>query len=487
MLFRFNISISFLLIVAALLPQNLFAKALACAPLFDQIVKEEEWNRLPEHEKQRLRAESMFSKDQSFAIERRIKRITSGTRKDADPNIDAADIRIDSADPSLVMPITYPNGVTKYRINFSGLRYVEANSPREFYRGGIFKVQQSRGFYADGTEMVGAYHNASWPWDVVIYKNDFGQNIALGGVMMQSKKGELPNVATDNVTRSRWWGEVKHVEVRPGVYEEHIIWQGPVHDFNYQKQVGWNHHGYGGTLLTRYNPKTKQHELVKLPNGNYLLFYERVLESKTLPNGEVIPWITTLFVREMDRSMTRTVGEEIMVTDIISPKTKKPFKATERVLGLGGYLAEGGNVLVELQRRYALKAFSGNDYVGQYGIYLDYLRTGQNLKSKFLPVMDHNGELVDFAKTLNLRKLLNATWLGRPQMEYDPDGKLWLRFHYVDISTIPKGAPIEGWPTADQFLHFGRVTAQVPIKITYENNIPKIELDIDPQFQYLFR
>jgi hypothetical protein len=63
---------------------------------------------------------------------------------------------------------------------------------------------RSRGFYKDGPEMTGAYHNEAWPWDVVIYKNDLGEWIALGGVMEQPEPGQLPNVARDNRTRSRW-------------------------------------------------------------------------------------------------------------------------------------------------------------------------------------------------------------------------------------------------------------------------------------------
>ncbi|RYZ64683.1 MAG: hypothetical protein EOP05_21675, partial [Proteobacteria bacterium] len=110
----------------------------------------------------------MFSRDPDLSkpIERRIKILVSGLRKDAVSTIDPADQKIDFADPSLTMPITYPNGVTKYRINASGLRYIEADRPDDFFRGGIFQVQRSRGFYPDGSEMRGAYHNEAWSWDV---------------------------------------------------------------------------------------------------------------------------------------------------------------------------------------------------------------------------------------------------------------------------------------------------------------------------------
>lgn len=174
--------------------------------------------------------------------------------------IDRADVKIDFADASLTMPITYPNGVIKYRINASGLRYIEADRPEDFYRGGVFKVQKARGFYPDGTEMTGAYHDEAWSWDVVTYKNDKNEWIALGGTMEQVEPSKLSNVARNNNTRSRWFGKVEHVEVRPGVCEEHIHWQAPLHDFNQTVSKNWINHGYGGTLVTNWNPETKIHE-----------------------------------------------------------------------------------------------------------------------------------------------------------------------------------------------------------------------------------
>jgi hypothetical protein len=416
--------------------------------------------------------------------ERRIKILTSGLREDASPNIDAADIRIDSADPSLVMPVTLPNGVTKYRVNFSGLRYIEANHPDEFYRGGIFRVHQSRGFYADGTEMKGAYHNASWPWDAVIYTNARGEQIAFGGVMAQPGPGFLPNM-TQNWTRSRWWGKVVHREIAPGKFEEQIWWQGPLHDFNRQPHKTWVGHGYGGTLLTRFNPATGLHEPVRLPNGNYLLFYERVVEEKATPDGRILPWVTTMFAREVDPLMHTTVGEEVLVTNIRSPVTNEYFQATRRgsAGAIEGYLAEGGNVLYDMQNQGYIKAWSANDYVGRYGIYLDYLPPGANPKSMYKPVTDASGELIDFAQTMNLRKIMDATWLGRPQLEYDRRGKLWLKFHFVPRSSIPVGAPHTGWPTAQQYLHYGRITAIAPVRIEYNwQGQPNLKLDIDPRF-----
>lgn len=448
------------------------------------------WARLSPAEKIAYRHKHMLSMDPAGkAIERRPKILTTGDRKDAAANMDPQDVRIDTADPSLVMPITYPNGVTKYRINFSGHRYIEADTVEELYRGGAKKVLRARGFYKDGTEMVGPYHNASWPWDVVIYRNEANENIALGGAMVQAEPGKLPNVAEHNKTRSRWWGKVQHVEIAPGQYEERIIWQEPVHDFNKSPaHTGWEYHGYGGTLLTKFNAKKGIHEPVKNERGNYTLFYERVLEEKR--DGDYArPWITTQFAREMDPSLKFTVGPEVMVTDITSPITGKYYEATRRGTAehVEGYLAEGGNVLIERKHGAMLKAWSGNDYVRRYGIFLDYLPKGQQIKGSFIPVMDEKGEMVDFAAKLNLRKLLNATWVGRPQMEYDPTGQLWLRFHFVDIKTIPKGGPIEGWPSAEQFPEYARTSAQIPVKITYDQNgKPSIELDIHPEFRFMY-
>ena len=453
--------------------QNVFQKT---AKSFKQVLRERRTN--------------MFSRDanESGPIERRIKVLVSGLRKHAVSTIDPADIRIDFADPSLVMPITYPNGVTKYRINASGLRYIEADRPDDFFRGGVFKVQRSRGFYADGTEMTGAYHNEAWSWDVVTYKNDQGQMIALGGTMAQPAPGVLPNVAQHNSSRSRWYGTVEHVETLPGVYEERIYWQAPVHDFNRAPHTDWNYHGYGGTLLTKWNAKSKLHEPVKLANGNYLLFYERVTEQKTRQDGSKFPFVTTMFSREMDPSLKTTVGKEYLATDIKSETTGEYFKATKRGKAdeTDGYLAEGGNVFVTESGDY-LKAFSANDYVRQYGIYLDYLPKGSDPRKTFKPVVDEQGELIDFAAKLNLREIMHGTWLGRPQLERDQQGKLWMKFHFVPIESIPKGAPVQGWPTAQDFVKYGRITAMAPVKIvTDSKGQPNLELDVDQRFEQLY-
>jgi hypothetical protein len=425
----------------------------------------------------------MFSRDKDLSkpIERRIKILVSGLRKDAVDSIDPADQKIDFADPSLTMPITYPNRVTKYRINASGLRYIEADKPEDFFRGGVFKVQRSRGLYPDGSEMRGAYHNEAWSWDVVTYKNVNGEQIALGGTMKQPISGGLPNVAEHNFSRSRWWGYVKHTEIAPGQYEERIEWQGPVHDFNRGETVDWNFHGYGGTLMTKWNPRTKIHEPIHLKNGNFLLFYERVTEQKRLADGRLVPYVTKMFSREMDPTLKTTVGEEVEATEIISPVTKKYFEATKRGLPHDdeGYLAEGGNVFVN-DDGVVLKAFSGNDYTRRYGIYLDYLPKGHNPKSKFTPVIDRHGQLIDFASEMGLRELMHGTWVGRPQLEKAPDGKIWMKFHFVPIESIPAGAPVEGWPTSEQFLQYGRITAMAPVVITYdEHGQPQLKLDID--------
>ena len=415
---------------------------------------------------------NMFTKDSSTSgpVERRIKVLVSGNRKNAVSTIDPADKKIDFADPSLTMPITYPNDVTKYRINASGLRYIEADRAEDFLRGGIFHVQRSRGFYPDGTEMRGAYHNEAWSWDVVTYQNAKGEWIALGGTMKQPKAGELPTVAKDNPTRSRWWGLVKHVEITPGNYEEQIHWQGPIHDFNRVQRDGWDRHGYGGTLLTKWNPESKIHEPVRLKNGNFLIFYERVTQQKKMPDGRLVPYVTTMFSREMDPTLKNAVGPETLATEIISPVTGTYLEATKRGLPHEdeGYLAEGGNVFASETGEY-LKVFSGNDYVRKYGIYLDYLPKGSDPQSTFKTVVDESGELIDFATTTGLREIMRGTWIGRPQLEKAPDGKLWMKFHFVPLESIPKGGPVEGWPTARQFVEYGRITAIAPVKITHDH------------------
>lgn len=457
-----------------------------CRDLFknNKAMTPSQWSRLSKAKKNEFRKEEMSAASESREIERRPHRKTSGDRADATSNMDPADLRIDTADPSLVMPITYPNGVTKYRINFSGLRFIEADSPAELFMAGIKKVQRSRGFYKDGTEMVGAYHNDAWPWDVVIYKNDHGELIALGGVMEQKEAGKLPNVSEHNQSRSRWWGKVTHVETSRGVFEERIVWQAPIHDFNIVGHKGWNYHGYGGTLVTQFNPKSGVHEPIKNKNGNYTLMYERVIEEQ---NG--MPWITTTFMREIDPSLTRAIGPEMNVTNIISPKTGLIFNAFRRGDDhhTSGYLREGDNVLKVITNNQFIKAGSGNDYVRKYGIYLDYRDPGKGLYGKYKNVVDKNGELIDFATTLGLREMVNGTWIGRPQLNYDPKGNLWLSFHFVPKDTIPLGGPVEGWPSAKDFPHYARITAMVPVKIIHdENGQPLLVKDIDPKYAYIY-
>lgn len=416
-------------------------------------------------------------------IERRPLILTTGDRKDS-IGMDAADYRIDTADPSLLMPIHYPDGTTKLRINFSGLRYIEFDRAEDVFKGGIKKVRRSRGFYADGTEMVGAYHNEAWPWDVVIYKNDEGEQIALGGVMRQFEQGRLPNVAHHNFSRSRWWGKVKHIQLADGSFEEHILWQGPVHDFNVTPHRAWEFHGYGGTLVTQFNSVTGIHEPLKLKNGNYLLAYERVVEER-----DNRPWVTTTMMREMDPSLKFTVGPEIETTQIKSSKTGAYYQALRRGTPehFEGILREGDNVLFDRKNKQFIKVGSANDYVRTYGIYLDYAAPGAPAQSKYKNAVNDEGELIDFARTLKLREMYNATWVGRPQLIYDPKGQLWLLFHFVDKNTIPPGGPVEGWPSAEDFPKYARTTGMLPVQLVKDKRgQPSLQLDIEDKYKELF-
>ncbi len=447
------------------------------------------WQALSNTEQNKLRKEQLFKPSPSGQIERRPITLTSGLPQDTLNGADPMDVKIDSADPSLIMPITYPNGVTKYRINFSGLWFIEADRPEVFFKGGVHKLKRSRGFYKDGTEMRGAYHFEAWPWDAVIYKNAEGELIALGGVMEQAEPGKLPSVSDHNRTRSRWWGKVFHVEIEKDVFEERIVWQAPIHDFNLAGHTGWKYHGYGGTLMTEFNPSTGFHEPIKNSRGNFSLLYERVTEEK---NG--MPWITTTFMREMHSSLKYTLGPEIPITNIISPATGLPFAALKRggVNENHGYLREGDNGFKFLFRNkfnsfQFMKIGSGGDYVRRYGIYLDYCDINASMTCAYKNSVDESGELIDYADVLNLRKIYNATWVGRPELIYDPNGKLWLLFHYVPIDSIPSGGAVEGWPTQEHFTSYGRITAMFPVEMKHNNlGQPRLVADIDPKFSYMY-
>jgi hypothetical protein len=143
-------------------------------------------------------------------------------------------------------------------------------------------------------------------------------------------------------------------------------------------------------------------------------------------------------------------------------------------------LAEGASVIRELERGYLIKSFSAGEFSGRYGIYLDYLPGSADPHLQFRPAVDETGELVDFADRLDLRELLNATWVGRPVLEYAPDARLWLRFHFVPIDILPDGAPIEGLPPFELWGSYPRFIAQVPVRIEYDQNgAPDLELDLD--------
>jgi hypothetical protein len=412
-------------------------------------------------------------------IQRRIKIITDGhtTLKDS-PFI------VDSADPSLVQPISYPGHPTRYRISFTGMFYIEASDPADFFRGGIFPIQRARGFYPDGTEMEILYDGAASPWDVIWVQNHQGSQLAFGGLMEQSSPGELPGLDRNN-TRSRWWGEVKRVKLRSGKYEERIKWRKPLHDFNRRpRRNHWIGHGYGGTLLTSFDPAKGIHVPERLGNGNFLLFYERISHEEDGSGGPPRPWITNIFARELIPSLKNAAGPEYLSTDLISPLTGNYFSATARGLkGDEGYLVEGPAVFREREHGQLIKTFSAGDFTGRYGIFLDYLSPGADPRGKFHPVTGEDGELIDFASVLNLREILNATWVGRPLLEYAPDGKLWLRFHFVPIDVLPPEAPVEGLPPYELWGSYPRFIAQVPVRIQFDKSgQPGLALDLDPAF-----
>jgi hypothetical protein len=179
----------------------------------------------------------------------------------------------------MIQPIYYPGGVTRYRISFTGMFYIEADDPADFFRGGIFVIQHSRGFYPDGTEIEILYDGSASPWVVVFYQNAFGEQIAFGGLMEQTSPGTLPDLG-QNPSRSRWWGEVRHNRLESGDYEESIYWKGPLHDFNRKpREEVWVGHGYGGTLLTEFDPALGIH----VPRERLIRLSRRQLKKRHPP------------------------------------------------------------------------------------------------------------------------------------------------------------------------------------------------------------
>lgn len=485
----------------------------------------QKWDKLSEKEKQFYRREHIYSADPVglAEVQRRPKEMTSGDHADTVGVVNQGDVRLDNADPSIVQQIVYPDGTVKFRVGTSGHFFMEFDNPVDAYRGGIKKVSRSRGFYQDGTEFKGPYHPAAWPWDVVIYRNRDGEQIALGGVMRQPAPGQLPNVAEHNPSRSRTWGIVNHVKKADGTWEERVTFYKPVHDFNRRGggHQGWELHGYGGVLKTVFNPLKGYNEPLVDKDGFYELDYERVKTAKTV-DGRSMPWETNLFTRKMHPSLKTTVGPEVEIMPIKNPKTGDYFIGSRRGQNgkVDGYLLEGGNFFRSLTESIDLTVFSGGDYVSRYGIFMGQKKYDE---TTYQPIVDRDGELIDFADTLNLRKIFNGNWVGRGLIEiaptdallkaiaekravvydeqpgkvydrkthkliYEASKHLWLRFHYLDLSTLPEGYSGDGWaPSYEIFVQLARLVAQVPVKLVKDKKGQYYPvLDVEPKFRFMY-
>ncbi len=404
--------------------------------------------------------------------ERRLKTLTSGRYADTDGTIDPRDQHIDAADPSGPFWLSLPDGRQVVRIYLSGLRYLQADSLDELLSGGIQTVRRIRGFYADGTEMTGLYHEDSFPWDPELHLRPDGVLIGHGGVMAQAVPGQSPKVRAHNQARTRMWAHVKHSRLASGDFEEQWYFQGslfgpPVLD----RWVTAEHqHNYGATFFR--NPDGRY---LRDCNGHFYMIYERVTEEL---NGK--PWNTEIFVRRVNPEMTRAVGPEHRVQSTRKPNGQ-PFEASRRGGGHDGFLFEGGRPLKwhDGRKWRWVVAFSGGDYVStRYGFHIA-VSENEDPMSEYKTVVDPSGEAVDFAEYL--RCLLNATWgPGRPSLFYDERGQLWGLFHYISKDQIPDDEVKDGWPaTPQQFVRRFRRVGLIPITLSSAPNGPQLNLELN--------
>ncbi len=436
-----------------------------------------------------IKAENEYlKKDRSKnKIERRIKILTTG-RSDIE-----SEFLIDSPDPSVVHRVRYPNNTWGYRISFTGMFYIEAPSPKIFYQGGDFKILKSAGQYPDGTKMDFSYDGYASPWDTIIYQNTTGENIAFGGMMEQQTGGVLPELDF-NWTRSRWWGTVQHIKNANGHYDETIHWQRsltrPADELN---EFNWLGHSYGGTLLSHFDAKSQMLLPLLSAENNFTFFYETVTSDL-----HSMPWETSIVAKQLHGSLKKTLGETKLSvspqksdsSDFFETHHQNDDQAYYHAASRGenaqnGYLVEGPQVMVHEPTGVLLQTFSAGDFTGRYGMYLAFLPYAFDPLSRFEPAVDKYNELVDFAESLHLRDILQATWMGRPALDVDPDQNLWLRFHFVPVDILPPGAPIEGHPPYEYLGSYPRYAAQIPVKIVFDKqNRPAIEWDLDPEFAH---
>jgi hypothetical protein len=446
--------------VRAEVPKSSCVQALAVTPSADFIL-------------QRLVQMEKADASSVHLPERRLKILTTGLHKDSDGSFDPRDEFLDTADPSAPFWLTYPNGKRVVRIYFSGFRYIEANSLDELLRGGIPQLKRIRGFYADGTEMTGLYHQDSFPWDPELHQLPDGTLIGHGGVMFQRQPGTLPKVCEDNCSRSRQWAKVVFNEIRPGVYEERWYFQGSIYSskpsFTWTDPDAGHFHNYGATFFRYPNG-----EYVRDRDGNFFMTYERVSEEK---NG--LPWVTEIFGVKVDPTMTHVIGPEIPIQQVRSP-SGKPYVSSQRAGGSQGFLLEGPRPFpwyVEGKLRWII-LFSGGDYVSdKYSVSIAVSKD-ENPLSAYTPVTDSQGELIDFSNSV--RQFIDGTWQGRWNAFWDEHGRVWAVGHFISKAEIPDGEVKSGWPaTAPEFNRRHRRVMLIPLKIVNVHGLPHLQLDVD--------
>jgi hypothetical protein len=370
-----------------------------------------------------------------------------------------------AADPAAPVRLVNSEGHSVIRMLFTHLHYIEAPSLHQLLSRKHQTVRAIRAFYADGTEM-----KFSLPWDPEVHKHDDGTRIGHAGVVPQRWPGDQPT-RTENSARTRMWAVIKNIRLPDGRVEEQWHFQESLfqHTPTFDRWISENHfHNYGGSLF-----KWPDGSYARDEDGNYIMVFEAVTEER-----DHLPWKTEVFVTKINKSLTRNVGEvrKIFATERLS-SPKRPYKFALRSGGKRGSLLEGGRPVAigfRGQWRWVIALSGGDFWSKKYGVGF-LVSAGSDPLGPYNPVLDADGELVDFAT--QLRCVLNGKWgPGRATIFHDHSGKLWMAVHFKE--------------KFDPTLSDNRQTAFVPVKIKVLKNrfdFSLDALDADPSIRKQIR
>lgn len=422
----------------------------------------------------------------------------------------------EAADPT--RPISSLDGKT-YRVDASGKDGFRYTSLDQLFRGGN---QDTKRFptikrWKDGTATSGPYHTGNHGWDGLVAKwpihNAQGkiighQEVAYLG-MMEKINGATPTMPLHNYTRSR---HAMTISYENGVE----VWTSQGSVFGHQplapstdervpmgERGQWvsknHHHGYGGRPLMDNDGYVFQWD------GSYWMIFEQVMEQKVVSHGDgavgYLPWITEVVARRMknpyeayrkgERLPDGRPADETVVICSVKDGNGTFNPASDRH-GMG-YLIEGFNLMgspvVIDGKKFWIGFASPNNYTESYGVTLWYRAEKDGPIGPYQPLKDETGAWKDITAEFRKRYGLLG-WFGRGDGFFTPqDLKIMMAgmrevpfkmiAHGVNPLSIPKGFPISGWPTAEQYNFYIRSQWLLFGRFYLENGAPAVRW-IDP-------